>query len=75
MALAVVLTYMPDTEQTFSTPFSSDRHEDPLGVAQVFRDSEKEKGDFPGSLWAVAADDEAHEIRKQKILKALGIDG
>lgn len=68
---AVVLTHLPETEQTFCTPFSGADYPDPLTVAHCFREAEEERGDFPGSLWAVTGNDAATEIRKRKLVLAV----
>lgn len=67
-AFAVVVTYLPETEECYSTPFSAPRFEDPLGMAHAFRDAEEERGDFPGSLWMVTGNDEAAEIRREALM-------
>lgn len=66
-AYAVVLTHIPQTGETFHTPFTDEHHEDPLSFAWRFRDSEEDRGDFPGSLWAVTGNDEAIEIRRSNL--------
>lgn len=67
---AAVLTHLPDTGETFYTPFEGDH----AGMrAHAFRDSEEERGDFPGSLWTVVMTDEASDERRDDLLKAMGI--
>lgn len=70
-AFAVVMTYLPDTEEVFHTPFSGEHFEDPLGAAHAFREAEEERGDFPGSLWAVTGNEEAAAIRRDAVMVGL----
>lgn len=70
-AFAVVVTYLPETDECYSTPFSGDSHDDPLTAAHLFCNSEEERGDFPGSLWMVTGNDEANEIRKANIMASI----
>lgn len=70
-AFAVVVTYLPETEECYSTPFSAPRFEDPLTMAHAFCESEEERGDFPGSLWMVTGNDEANGIRSANIMAKL----
>lgn len=71
-AYAVVLTHDPATGQTWHTPFTTERHEDPLSFAHLFCESEMEAGDFPDALWVVTGNDEAVAIRKATIMRELG---
>lgn len=75
LPLAVVCTYLPETEEVFHTPFSGEHYADPLSSAHHFREAEEERGDFPGSLWMVSGNQAAIEIRSASMLKRLGLDG
>lgn len=75
IGLAVVFTYVPSEDRCYHTPFEeSDDCPDPLTFAHCFREAEEERGDFPGSIWAVTGNDRAQGIRTNHILTALGIE-
>jgi hypothetical protein len=60
---AAVLTHIPDTGETFYTPFDGP---DPCKLAERFKESEEERGDFPGSLWTIVANEAAKAIRTER---------
>lgn len=70
-ALAVVFVYIPSEDRCYHTPFSGEHHEDPLGFAHLFMESEEERGDFPNALWTVTGNEAASEIRKKALMEAL----
>lgn len=70
-AYAVVFTYVPDEDRAYTTVFTLKTSDDPLSLAHSFRESEEERGDFPGSLWAVTGNDAASEIRSKRMMTSL----
>jgi hypothetical protein len=70
---AVVMMYVPSEDRCYHTPFSAEQYDDPLAAAHLFMRSEKKRGDFPGSLWVATGNDAASEIRKDSLLRALGL--
>lgn len=77
--LAIVFTYIPDPEhptngEVYYTAFDETaRNGDPLSFAHLFRESEEERGDFPGSIWTVTGNDAAAEIRTNTIMARFGM--
>ena len=66
---AAVLTHVPNDE-TFYTPFEGDN----AGRrAHAFREAEEERGDFPGSLWAVVMNEPAAKELVNQRLEMFGL--
>ncbi len=71
MATAIVCTYLPGEDRVLHTPFTGERTSDPLGMALAFREGEEARGDFPGAIWGVIANDAARELRRRRIMEGL----
>ena len=65
---AVVMMYDPATKRAYHTPFEG---EDAGSRAHLFMEVEEARGDFPGSLWAVAQNEEGAKARGKKMMKEL----
>lgn len=73
--VAVALCYLPDEERTLHTEFRTDGdhpQENPMLAAEALKKSCEP--DFPGSLWAIAGNDEAKKLMVNDRLRAMGLE-